>query len=132
MAKLPDTLDKQQERTAGHSLRNNSFCKSLQRAADNQSPNQFRLHNCSIQFMETKSNRHFSTSSERDLLCKHLNMKIITQLVPAQQNIIADALSRLCRSGDYHLHPSYLDQIRMIWNIQPTLDLFASGRVMLP
>ncbi|KAA6380987.1 MAG: hypothetical protein EZS28_023487 [Streblomastix strix] len=58
-------------------------------------------------------------------------MKIITLHVPGKMNIIADALSRQCRSGDYHLHPSYLDQIRMIWNIQPTLDLFASSTTKL-
>ncbi|KAA6337715.1 MAG: hypothetical protein EZS28_052762 [Streblomastix strix] len=42
-------------------------------------------------------------------------------------NIIADALSRLCRSGGYHLHLFYLDQIGMIWNIHPTFDLFTSS-----
>ncbi|KAA6353255.1 MAG: hypothetical protein EZS28_051218 [Streblomastix strix] len=68
MAKLPNTLDKQQERTAGHSFRNNSFRKSLQKAADNQSPNQIRKLYTSILFKETKSNRHFYTSSEGDLL----------------------------------------------------------------
>ncbi|KAA6365725.1 MAG: hypothetical protein EZS28_038749 [Streblomastix strix] len=65
------------------------------------------------------------------LTCQQLNIKIITKHVPGKINIIADALSRLCRSGDYHLHPSYLDQIRMIWNIQPTLDLFASSTTKL-
>ncbi|KAA6364063.1 MAG: putative Transposon Ty3-I Gag-Pol polyprotein, partial [Streblomastix strix] len=65
------------------------------------------------------------------LTCQHLNIKIITQHLPGKMNIIADALSRLCRSGDFHLHPSYLDQIRMIWNIQPTLDLFASSTTKL-
>ncbi|KAA6380430.1 MAG: hypothetical protein EZS28_024044 [Streblomastix strix] len=67
MVKLPDTLDKQQERTVGHSLRNNSFRKSLQRAADNQSPNQIRQLNISIRFKKAEGNRHVSTSSERDL-----------------------------------------------------------------
>ncbi|KAA6380346.1 MAG: putative Transposon Ty3-I Gag-Pol polyprotein [Streblomastix strix] len=65
------------------------------------------------------------------LTCQHLNIKIITQHVPGKMNMIADALSRLCRSGDYHLHPSYLDQIRMIWNIKPTLDLLASSTTKL-
>ncbi|KAA6384268.1 MAG: putative Transposon Ty3-G Gag-Pol polyprotein [Streblomastix strix] len=67
MAKLPDTLDKQQERTAGHSLRNNSFRKSLQRAANNQSPNQIRQLYSSIRFKKVESNRHVSTSREGDL-----------------------------------------------------------------
>ncbi|KAA6380289.1 MAG: hypothetical protein EZS28_024184, partial [Streblomastix strix] len=67
MAKLPDTLDKQQERTAGHSLKNNSFRKSLQRAADNQSPNQIRQLYSSIRFKKTVSDRLFSISSEGDL-----------------------------------------------------------------
>ncbi|KAA6399999.1 MAG: hypothetical protein EZS28_004475 [Streblomastix strix] len=67
MAKLPDTLYKQQERTAGHSLRNNSFRKSLQRAVDNQSPSQIRqLYSCT-RFKNAESNRHFSASSEGDL-----------------------------------------------------------------
>ncbi|KAA6351964.1 MAG: hypothetical protein EZS28_051823, partial [Streblomastix strix] len=67
VAKLPNTLDKQQERTAGHSLRNNSFGKSLQRAADNQSPNQTRQLHSNIRFKKAESNRHFNTSSEGDL-----------------------------------------------------------------
>ncbi|KAA6367406.1 MAG: hypothetical protein EZS28_037067 [Streblomastix strix] len=67
MAKLSNTLDKQLERTAGNSLRNNSFGKSLQRAADNQSPNQTRQLYSSIRFKKAESNRHFNTSSEGDL-----------------------------------------------------------------
>ncbi|KAA6381661.1 MAG: hypothetical protein EZS28_022814 [Streblomastix strix] len=68
MAKLSNTLDKQQERTAGHSLRDNNFRKSLQRSADNQSPNQIRqLYSC-IRFKKAESNRKFSTSREGDLL----------------------------------------------------------------
>ncbi|KAA6398972.1 MAG: putative Transposon Ty3-I Gag-Pol polyprotein [Streblomastix strix] len=65
------------------------------------------------------------------LTCQHLNIKIITQHVPGKINIIADALSSLCRSGDYHLHPSYLDQIKILKNIQPTLDLFSSSTTKL-
>ncbi|KAA6368642.1 MAG: hypothetical protein EZS28_035830 [Streblomastix strix] len=68
---------------------------------------------------------------ENYLTCQHLNIRRITQHVQGKINIIADALSRLCRSGDYHFHPFYLDQIRMIWNIQPTLDLFASSTTKL-
>ncbi|KAA6375322.1 MAG: hypothetical protein EZS28_029152 [Streblomastix strix] len=58
-------------------------------------------------------------------------MKIITQHILGKINIRTDALSRLFRLGDSHLHPPYLDQIRMIWNIQPTLDLFASSTTKL-
>ncbi|KAA6382774.1 MAG: putative Transposon Ty3-I Gag-Pol polyprotein [Streblomastix strix] len=68
---------------------------------------------------------------EISLTCQQLNIKIKTKHVPGKINIIADALSRLYRSGDFHLHPSYLDQIRMIWNIQPTLDLFTSSTTKL-
>ncbi|KAA6311824.1 MAG: hypothetical protein EZS28_056048 [Streblomastix strix] len=67
MAKLPDTLNKQQERTAGYSLRNNSFRKNFQRAVDNQSPNQIRQLYSSIRFKKDESNRHVSTSNEGDL-----------------------------------------------------------------
>ncbi|KAA6347740.1 MAG: hypothetical protein EZS28_052009, partial [Streblomastix strix] len=67
MAKLPNTLDKQQERTAGHSVRNNCFRKRIQRAADNQSPNQIRQYYSSIRFKKAESNRQVSTSSEGDL-----------------------------------------------------------------
>ncbi|KAA6363983.1 MAG: hypothetical protein EZS28_040490, partial [Streblomastix strix] len=67
MIKLLDTLDKQKDRTAGHSLRNNSFCKNFQKLADNQSPNQIRQLHSSIRFKKAESNRHFSTSSERYL-----------------------------------------------------------------
>ncbi|KAA6388482.1 MAG: hypothetical protein EZS28_015989 [Streblomastix strix] len=67
MSKLPDTLDEQQERTAGNSFRNNSFRKSLQRAADNQSPNLIRQLFCNIRFKKAESNRHFSTGSEGHL-----------------------------------------------------------------
>ncbi|KAA6386936.1 MAG: putative Transposon Ty3-I Gag-Pol polyprotein [Streblomastix strix] len=65
------------------------------------------------------------------LTCQHLNIKIITQHVQGKIYIIADALSILCRSGYYHLHPSYLHQIRMIRRIQPTLDLFTSTTTKL-
>ncbi|KAA6395775.1 MAG: hypothetical protein EZS28_008695 [Streblomastix strix] len=65
------------------------------------------------------------------LTCQHLNMKIITQYVPGKINIIADAQSRLFRSGDYNLQTYYLNQIGMIWNIQLTLDLFASSTTKL-
>ncbi|KAA6375930.1 MAG: hypothetical protein EZS28_028546 [Streblomastix strix] len=67
MAKHPNTMDKLQERFAGHSLRNNSFRKSLQKAANIQSPNQIRQLYSNIRFKKAESNRHFSTSSERDL-----------------------------------------------------------------
>ncbi|KAA6401267.1 MAG: putative Transposon Ty3-I Gag-Pol polyprotein [Streblomastix strix] len=63
--------------------------------------------------------------------CQHLNMKIISQHVSGKKNIIADALSRLYRLGDYHFRPLYLDQIIMILNILPTLDLFASSTTKL-
>lgn len=60
-------------------------------------------------------------------ICQYSCMKITVLHVPGNINIITDALSRFCRSRDYHLHSIYLDQIRMIWNIQPTLYLFASS-----
>ncbi|KAA6393490.1 MAG: hypothetical protein EZS28_010983 [Streblomastix strix] len=55
------------ERTAGHSLKNNSFRNGLQRVADNQYPNQIRQPLSDLRFKETKINMHFSTSSEEDL-----------------------------------------------------------------
>ncbi|KAA6401070.1 MAG: hypothetical protein EZS28_003409 [Streblomastix strix] len=67
MAKPSNTLNKQQQRTAGHSLINNSFRKSLQRAADNQSPNQIRQLYSSFRFKKAESNRHFNTRIEGDL-----------------------------------------------------------------
>ncbi|KAA6402475.1 MAG: hypothetical protein EZS28_002009 [Streblomastix strix] len=67
MVKLPDTLDKQQKRTASHSLKNFNFRKSLRRAADNQYPNQIRQIYCSIRFKKIKSIINFSTNSEGDI-----------------------------------------------------------------
>ncbi|KAA6365437.1 MAG: hypothetical protein EZS28_039037 [Streblomastix strix] len=68
---------------------------------------------------------------ETYLTCQHLNIKIIIQHVPGKINIIADALCRLCRQRDFHVYPFYLDQIKMIQNIQITLDLFASSTTKL-
>ncbi|KAA6396365.1 MAG: hypothetical protein EZS28_008111 [Streblomastix strix] len=59
-----DILNKQQERTAGHSLRNICFRNSFQIEADNQSSNQIRLLYSSIRFKQAESNRHCCTSSE--------------------------------------------------------------------
>ncbi|KAA6393702.1 MAG: hypothetical protein EZS28_010776 [Streblomastix strix] len=42
---------------------------------------------------------------------QHLNMKILTKYFPGKNNIIVDALSRLCRQGDYQLHQMNLDQM---------------------
>ncbi|KAA6404236.1 MAG: hypothetical protein EZS28_000223 [Streblomastix strix] len=67
MAKLPNTLDKQQERTAGHSLRNNSFRMSSQRATDKLSLNQFRQLYMIIRIKKTESSKHFNTSSDENL-----------------------------------------------------------------
>ncbi|KAA6355924.1 MAG: hypothetical protein EZS28_048549, partial [Streblomastix strix] len=65
------------------------------------------------------------------LTCQHLNIKIIIQHVRGKINIIADALSRLFRSGDNHIQTFYLDQIRKILKIQLTLDLFALSTTKL-
>ncbi|KAA6392640.1 MAG: hypothetical protein EZS28_011833 [Streblomastix strix] len=100
MAKLPNTMDKQQERTAGYPLKNNSFHK---------------------------------TPAERViyLICQYQNMKIDIQHFSEKINIIADALSRLQRSEDFHLRPFFLNQIRMTKVIQPTFDIFAPATIKL-
>ncbi|KAA6403439.1 MAG: hypothetical protein EZS28_001031 [Streblomastix strix] len=71
------------------------------------------------------------TVREICITCQHLNMKIITLQVLGKINIITKALSKLRKSGDYHLHPFHLNQIRMIWNFKPPLDLFASSTTKL-
>ncbi|KAA6380368.1 MAG: hypothetical protein EZS28_024106 [Streblomastix strix] len=83
-------LDSGEERTAGHSIRNNSFHKNLQRAADNQSPYQIKYLYRSIRYQETKRNRHFSSSSEGNLHYLptfNYENKNITYLKKDQHNI---------------------------------------------
>jgi hypothetical protein len=55
-----------------------------------------------------------------------LDLQIQTVHVPGVINVVADALSRLDRSGDYQINPDLAYLLFNWWDITPTLDLFAN------
>jgi ribonuclease HI len=59
-------------------------------------------------------------------MCKNMDLELHPQHIPGAENRIADALSRLNRSGDYYLAPFLFIQLCLEWDIYPTMDLFAS------
>jgi hypothetical protein len=59
-------------------------------------------------------------------ITRQLNLQIFTAHIPGISNRTADALSRLSKSGDYKLKKEIFIMICLMWNLQPTMDLFAS------
>ncbi|KAA6361947.1 MAG: hypothetical protein EZS28_042526, partial [Streblomastix strix] len=61
-------------------------------------------------------------------LCHQLRMQTHTQHIPGEQNNIADALSSLSTQGDYSVKKEIFKALCQVWQIIPTLDLFATGK----